>query len=378
MAINEYQKDGKTLYRVYCQGLGKKNKRLRIQRSIYNLESHQQAAKEEKKLIRAIAEEMAKLEGKGLFWDEIIFRWEMAAKHGQLGDRFASPSYYSDHVNRLRRYTKPWIKVLASDLKKGDGRALINSLTAQELSRSKINKVKSSINIIFKWGIEESLIVANSSPVEGLCLQKEEEKIPKILSLDEVKKLLSEAKRRDHPWYHTWAVALLTGMRSGELMALKWSDVELDKMLIRVSRSYNTQKRIEKSTKAGYWRTVPISSELLEILNELRILRNQDEFVLPRLGYWSSGYAAKILRQFLSEIGIKTDVVFHTLRACFATHLLASGVEAVKVMAIGGWQDFKTFQIYVRMAGIELAGATESLSVLPPKPNEQNVFYLKN
>lgn len=378
MAINEYQKNGKTYYRVYCQVYGKKNKRLRLQRSIYAVESHVQAAKEEKKLIRVLAEEMARLEGKGLYWEEIIYRWEMTAKYGQLGDRFSNPDYYLLHVKRLREHTKLWFNVFASDLKKGDGRSLVNSLLQVGFSDSKINKLKSSINLIYKWGIEENLINAQASPVEGLSLQKTEEKVPKILSLDEVQKLLAEAKRREHPWYHIWAFALLSGMRSGELMALRWTDIEFDKMLIRVSRSYNTQRRIEKSTKAGYWRSVPISPELFEIINELKILNGQGEFILPRVAYWTNGYAGSILRQFLKEIGIEKDIVFHTLRACFATHLLASGVEAAKVMAIGGWQDFKTFQIYIRLAGIDIAGATDRLSVLPTKFNEKNVLHFKN
>ncbi len=67
----------------------------------------------------------------------------------------------------------------------------------------------------------------------------------------------------------------------------------------------------------------------------------------------------------MKEIGIEKDVVFHTLRACFATHLLASGVDQATVMKIGGWQDLKTFQIYVRLAGIEVKGATDVLDVLP-------------
>jgi site-specific recombinase XerD len=70
-------------------------------------------------------------------------------------------------------------------------------------------------------------------------------------------------------------------------------------------------------------------------------------------------------------------VVFHTLRACFATHLLASGAEAAKVMAIGGWKDYKTFQIYLRLAGVETAGTTEKLSVLP-RLNALNLLVLKN
>lgn len=378
MAISEYQKDGKTYFRVYSQVLGKKNKRLRLQRNVYSIESYVQAAKEEKKLIRVLADEMARLEGKGLYWEEIIFRWEMAAKNGHFGDRCSHPDYYLIHVKRLRENTKFWFNVLASDLKKGDGRALINSLSQLNFSNSKISKVKSSINLIYNWGIEENLITAQSSPVEGLSFHQKDEKVPKILSLEEVQTLLLEAKRRDHPWYHAWAFALLSGMRSGELMALRWSDIELDKMLIRVSRSYSSQLKIEKSTKAGYWRTVPISQELLEIINELRVFNGKNEFVLPRMAYWTNGYAGSILRQFLKQIGIEKDVVFHTLRACFATHLLASGAEAAKVMAIGGWQDFKTFQIYIRLSGIDTAGATDRLSVLPSKHNEKNILRFKN
>ena len=67
----------------------------------------------------------------------------------------------------------------------------------------------------------------------------------------------------------------------------------------------------------------------------------------------------------LKKIGIPSDVVFHTLRACFATHMLALGVDQATVMKIGGWKDIKTFQIYIRLAGIEVKGATDILQIIP-------------
>jgi hypothetical protein len=44
---------------------------------------------------------------------------------------------------------------------------------------------------------------------------------------------------------------------------------------------------------------------------------------------------------------------------------LAAGAEATKVMKIGGWRDLKTFQIYVRLAGVDEKGVTDRLDVMP-------------
>lgn len=307
---------------------------------------------------------MEKLERRGLFWGDIVDRWEMAAKTGLLGDKPKERSYLLDQLYRLK-YANQWRNILASDICKSDARILLNEMKDAGLSLSMQKKVKSSINLVFKWAIEEGLVDLNNSPVEGIKLAQKTEKVPKILTLDEVRTLLTQAKLRNHSWFHIWSVALLTGMRSGELMALRWTDVEFDKGTIQVSRSIKQRGGCEKSTKSGYWRTIPISSELRSILIELKNERGGEDFILPRPDGWIQGYAGKILRIFLKEIGIEKDIVFHTLRACFATHLLATGAEAAKVMQIGGWKDFKTFQIYIRLAGISVKGVTDSLSLLP-------------
>ncbi len=70
------------------------------------------------------------------------------------------------------------------------------------------------------------------------------------------------------------------------------------------------------------------------------------------------------------------DVVFHTLRACFATRLLSTGVEPLKVMRMGGWSDLKTFQIYLRMSGVDVRGVAEGLGVIADTEVTDNVFPL--
>ncbi len=161
--------------------------------------------------------------------------------------------------------------------------------------------------------LEEGLITGSNlsgkSPVFGLGLEAKEEKIKPIPTLDEVRRFLIEAKIQKHPWYPIWAFAFLTGMRSGELKAFEWGDVD---------------------EKNGTWRNIDISSQLQEIISELKNARLNAKYVLPQHPEWKHGDAGKLLRMFLEHIGIKKDVVFHTLRAFFAIHLLSTGVEPLK------------------------------------------------
>lgn len=367
MAISSYKKNGVELFRASVQARGKVDSNLRLQRSKKNIATLKEALKIEKKLLKSVIEEVAKLEGRGLTWGEIVDRWEIMAGIGHLGDKYQDSTITKTHINRLRRYTRVWWDLRASDLTKGDGRQALNAAKANGAGTGLLKNIKSSINVVFNWAIEEKYVLGvSSSPVEGLIVAKKEEKVPKILTKEELRTLLRNAKLDDNPWYPIWSFAVCTGMRSGELMGLQWKDIDLEKGIITVSKSYNNSRRIIKSTKAGYWRSVPISNDLRSVIMELKNDdTNPEDFVLERHYAWKNGQAGAILRQYLKDLGIDSDVVFHTLRACFATHLLASGVDQATVMKIGGWRDIKTFQIYVRLAGIEVKGATDALDVMP-------------
>ena len=200
-------------------------------------------------------------------------------------------------------------------------------------------------------------------------MKKTEEKVPEILTLTEIKKFLDLAKQIQSPWYPIWATALLTGMRNGELYALEWDDIDFENLLIRVSKSYNSRLNSVKSTKAGYWRNVPISNELKSIFIELKSNLesrpdNEQRFVLPRSWYRDKGLQARELRTFLINNGLPS-VKFHALRACFATQLLSKNVPPAIVMKICGWKNLKTMEFYVRLAGVNESGATEVLNILP-------------
>lgn len=107
---------------------------------------------------------------------------------------------------------------------------------------------------------------------------------PAILSLEEIRKFLSAANALNHHWYPIWAFAILIGMRSGELHALTWDQIDLEKNLILVDRSYDSNVKIVGPTKGRYWRTVPLNSSLRNLILDLKQNLNlvNSGFVLPR------------------------------------------------------------------------------------------------
>ncbi len=338
---------------------------VRFQKRITGVRTQTEAMRIEKSLLKELSMKIAHTEGHGFTWRMVVDQWASFVESPLFMDRQYNPSTIVDYVSMMHTWTKDWLDRPAAEISRGDGREALDRVLTQGRSKAFQKRLKNTINMIFNWGIETKIIRGvTHSPVFGLKIFLKEDKKPEILKLEEIRRLLREARERNHPWYPIWAVALLTGMRNGELFALKWSDVDLEKGLITVQRSYNKRTKEFKSTKAGYWRTVPISEELKELLLEVLTRASVgNEFVLERAPNWVQGAQAQVLREFCVSVGL-SPIKFHTLRACFATQLLSSGVEMVKVMKIGGWRDIKTVQVYLRLSGVDEAGATNGLRLL--------------
>jgi integrase len=215
---------------------------------------------------------------------------------------------------------------------------------------------------LFRMAVEENLIKIN--PFNGMMIRTPETDLT-VLNSAEVQKLLTEAKLVQHRFYPIWVFALMTGMRSGEMFALTWNDIDLESRLISVNKQWTSKNGI-CSTKTRRSRMVPISDELFHFIVELKLQRGQEPSVLPQLEEWRHGEQASVLRQFCDGIGI-TSVRFHDLRATFITNLLALGETLVRVMAIVGHSEMKTTNGYLRKAGIDVKGGTDKLSFKVPR-----------
>ena len=365
MAVNKYfdPNTNEQLYKVYVNMRSRKIPTLRVQKRRKGISSKAEALRVEKKYLKEVAQEIAHREGTSSIWRVVIKRWAQEVESGYFSN--ITEKTVRDTCSLLNNWTADWLEIPCEELNRGHGKDLIRRAFDKGLKRSSVQKIKSAVNQVFNFGIEEGIIKGVSvSPVSGVqLLKKKEDTMKEILSLDECQKLLSEAKSRKHPWYHIWALALNTGCRSGELYALRKESIDFDLGLIRVTNSWDFQGDKLVPTKKSYWRNVPISSDLKDLLEEILSENYDDTFLLPRFREWQKGQQAQILREFCGVIGIPS-VRFHTLRACFATHLLSAGVDPTVVRLIGGWKDIKSFQIYIRLSGISERGATEHLQFL--------------
>ncbi|MBC7457645.1 MAG: site-specific integrase [Bdellovibrionaceae bacterium] len=284
-------------------------------------------------------------------------------------------STYFNYKHCLNKWFDPvWNEKFMDDIKPSDVHQVIFERCKETSSYTQRGLLK-IVKRVFNIAIEEGLLVRN--PAVGIRVKCADAN-QAILNRNEIEILLQEARNSEHRFFPHWTLALLTGMRSGELYSLRWTDVDLVTGKINISKAW-TKCNGEGPTKTAKNRIYPISNEGRKFLVELqtRYCKNS-EFVLPRLWEWDQGEQAKVLKSFCTDIGI-TPVKFHDLRATFITQMLNNGVPLSKVMAIVGHSSLKTTQGYLRLSGKDIEGATEGLNIEVPQFEEHldNVVALR-
>lgn len=229
------------------------------------------------------------------------------------------------------------------------------------------------IKRLFTMAMDEGLISRN--PASGITV-----KVPEaqqlVFNRTEIDTLLLEAHNCSHPFYNHWVLAILTGMRNGELFALTWNDIDFENKVISVTKAWTIKDGLgpTKSTRNRY---IPISGELESFLKGLKSKSvGPNKNVLEQHKEWVQGNQAKVLKDFCRKIGI-TPIKFHDLRATFITQLLIRGVSLAKVMKIVGHSTIKTTMRYLRLVAQDTQGATDALGINIPKTNNiDNVVNL--
>jgi integrase len=361
--IKPYEENGKKLYYVYINGHDSAGRR--FQKRKIAIETLKEAEAIEFELKRELAKRKeADVPPRWGEWLEICLQ--------RMKGSF-QPSTVINYKTSLDKWITPhWKDRELNTIKRDDIYRLIFEEVDPRLRPSSKKNILKFVKRIFQMAIEDGILQRN--PGLGIRIKLPESE-QKVLTSAEADTLLVQAKYHDHKFYELWVVALLTGMRSGEMYALKWSDIDLDARIISVTKQW-TSKNGFGPTKSRRNRVVPISNDLLKFLKEQKLKRGDNEFVLHHHREWMSGEQAKVLTNFCKLINI-TPIKFHDLRATFITNLLAQGESLARVMHIVGHTELKTTNGYLRRAGVDVKGGTDKLGYKLPLDSSAQVIQLK-
>ena len=204
------------------------------------------------------------------------------------------------------------------------------------LSAKTVRNIHQIISSALKLAIEQRLIAHN--PADGCALPKAERKEMRTLPVEQLTSFLREAK--DSGVYELYYLDLATGLRRGELLGLKWTDVDLDRGVLKIQRAISRQngKVVEAPLKTkNAYRTLPLSADAIDVLMQQRRKTGNSEWVFPSPtgGPMSPDSVLHMLHRVLKRAGLP-KVRFHDLRHTFATLALQNGVDVKTVSGVLG------------------------------------------
>ena len=204
------------------------------------------------------------------------------------------------------------------------------------LAPKTVRNIHQMIGSAYNLAIEQKLVTRN--PTQGCALLKVEHKEMKTLTSDQLDAFFQEAK--DSGVFALYYIDLTTGLRRGELLGLKWSDIDLEKGDLRVQRQIGRidGKIIEMPLKTkNAYRTLPLSADAIDVLMQQRRKTGNSEWVFPSPtgGPMSPDSVLHMLHRVLKRAGLP-KVRFHDLRHTFATMALQNGVDVNTVSSMLG------------------------------------------
>ncbi len=234
-----------------------------------------------------------------------------------------------------------WVDVSEEALKD-----YITSMGEQHFAAATISRNIASIKALFHFMAQEGIVKKDIT--DGLKAPKIEKKIPEILTMDEVIRLLEQPSGNSHKEIRDKAMLELlyaTGIRVTELITLKVSDVNLPMSFI-ICRDAHKERVIPfgKAAKEALVRYLTEAREqMIEDKSSDILFCNFSGAPMSRQGFW------KLIKFYAKKAGITADITPHTLRHSFAAHLVENGADLRSVQEMLGHSDISTTQIYANM-----------------------------
>jgi integrase len=256
---------------------------------------------------------------------------------------------------------------MLNDFRQICGDHLLTTYSIRHLDKYKATRLKTvaptSVNLelrallaCFNTAVRWKYLGEN--PFAGMKKLQVPDKVPSYIKREQFEILVKNSKG----WLREVIVfAVLTGLRRGEILNLRYSDIDLKKRLIYVVSNQNYQ------TKHGKRRVVPMNDLVWQFLSD-KIENNVDLdgyiFTLNNSDKPIDGnLASKRFRELVRRLEMDKSIHFHSLRHTFATWLVKAGVSIYEVQKLLGHSNVTVTQVYSHLASEELHSAVARLQL---------------
>ncbi len=191
--------------------------------------------------------------------------------------------------------------------------------------------------------------------------------LPEILSEEQIIQVLQFIEEHEELHHCQYLVKILfyTGCRRGEILHMRWSDVDLKQDMIAI------QSHDDWHPKDYEARTIGINKVLHDTLVEFRewqrALGFYSKYLLPRAVYGMEDYLTTTMRRLMDAVGIKVKQSIHIWRHSFAYHMIRGGAKPAYLQQLMGHQDIRTTMSYLKLTQTDVSQQTELLPDFKPR-----------
>jgi integrase len=260
---------------------------------------------------------------------EAAAEWLSAAKQGLVRTRSGTlykPSALRSYEGALLTRVLPALGHLRlSAVTKNSIQDLVERLVADGLAPSSVRNAVLPLRAIYRRAVSRSQVAEN--PTLGLALPAPKKRRERVARPAEAHALLEALSPKDHA---LWATALYAGLRRGELQGLSWEDVDFQKGVIRVERSWDPLAGpVEPKSDAGR-RRVPISGTLRRYLVAHRLRQGRTQGLVFGSGEeraFDPPSTISRAKAAWAKAGL-APIALHQCRHTYASFMIAAGVNA--------------------------------------------------
>ena len=367
MARHKKEKNG--LYRKNLV-VGKKADGSYIRKSVYG--------KTIKELEQKIVEVTQQLNHGIQVWESTMTFRELANIWYEQYNLEAGENWKYSQGNMIKKYLVPPLgEMRIKDLRQLHLQTIITTLSKNGLSTSYMKKLKQIATQIMQVAVGSDLIMRN--PFSDVKVPKKDPFIRRPLTDNEV--ALITDNWRGHNLGPMAMIMLYAGLRRGEAIALEWSDIDLEKKVIHVTKAASVVKNvtcIKKPKSDAGIRDVPIPKVLRNMLMEIRkpsgyVCTNTSGEVLTESSYkrqWDSfrnylnvcAGGQKGTGRNVPRITVIENITAHMLRHTYASMLFDANVDVKSAQRFLGHADIEvTLEIYTHLSEMKEEKSIEAL-----------------